>query len=308
MYPVHGGDLDTWGSIVAHAGVLRAKFPHARLLVGGDGNLHLDYVVSHGAECRCLHCRQRPRDKRIQEWLDSAGLRAFNPPSPTHVSGTCIDLFLGPRHDPLPVRVVDEFVGLSDHKLVLVDVPCQVTAQNSAGFGRVAWTSGEEWESGLREVASALQALATAVETIGTSQWLRPPWYGGGATRLQRRAVLNVAAWSRDTMYALVGHAASATRAVGLASRSSDTSQRSPLDPSAYPSHEAFREAAAAAAWREKRKAVHRYLDLRQTNAGAAERFFIRFFQGDGEGRHPASGCRLWARFVHKRHDRCDPR
>ncbi|CAK0904656.1 unnamed protein product, partial [Prorocentrum cordatum] len=279
MYPVHGGDLDTWVSIVAHAGVLRAKFPRARLLVGGDGNLHLDYVVSHGAGCRRLRCHQRSKDKLIQEWLDSAGSRAFNPPSPTHVSGTCIDLFLGSRHDPLPAHVVDEFVGLSDHRLVLIDVPCRATAQNSAGFGRVAWTSGEEWETGLREVASTLQALATAIETVGTSQWLRPPWYGGGATRLQRRAVLNVAAWARDTIYAMVGHASSATRTTGVASRSRDTSRRPPLDPSPYPSHEAFREAASAAAWQERRKAVHRYLDIRETNAGAAERFLSGFFR-----------------------------
>ena len=62
LYPAHGGDVDAWGSIVAHAGLLRERFPHARRLLGGDGNLHLSYTVSHDEHCRCLHCRQHARD------------------------------------------------------------------------------------------------------------------------------------------------------------------------------------------------------------------------------------------------------
>ena len=170
------------------------------------------------------------------------------------------------------MRVVDEFVGLSDHRLVLVDVPCRIASPSTAGFGRVAWTSGVEWEAGLSEVSSTPCALAVAVETVETSLWLRPPWFGGGATRLQRRLILNVAAWCSDAIYTLVGHASSATRAVGAPNQARCAPRRVALDPLAFPIHSAFREAAAAAAWCERRKVVHRYLDLREVNAGAAER------------------------------------
>ncbi|CAK0875342.1 unnamed protein product [Prorocentrum cordatum] len=183
MYPVHGGDRDTWSSIVAHAAEFQAKYPLARLLIGGDGNVHLTYVVSHAVTCRCLHCSQRGPDRDIQALLDRANLRAFNPPKPTHSSGTCIDIFIGLRGDPLPVQVVEDFIALSDHKLVLLDAPCLVEPHLAAGFGRVAWTSGAEWEASLSEVAPTLAALAHAVELLLESQWLRPAWHGGAAER-----------------------------------------------------------------------------------------------------------------------------
>ena len=86
--------------------------------------------------------------------------------------------------------MVEDFIALSDHKLVLLDAPCLVEPHLAAGFGRVAWTSGAEWEAGLIEVAPTLAALAHAVELLLESQWLRPAWHGGSATRLHRRAVL----------------------------------------------------------------------------------------------------------------------
>ena len=174
--------------------------------------MHLTYVASHAATCRCLHCSQRGPDKDIQALLDSANLRAFNPPKPTHSSGTCIDIFVGVRNDPLPVQVVDDFIALSDHKLVLLDAPCLVEAHLAAGFGRIAWTSGAEWEAGLSQVAPTLAALAHAVERLLESLWLRPAWHWGSATRLHRRAVLNTAAWCRDAVYTIVGHGSGAVR------------------------------------------------------------------------------------------------
>ena len=279
MYPVHGGDRDTWSSIVAHAAEFQAKYPLSRVLIGGDGNVHLTYVASHAATCRCLHCSQRGPDKDIQALLDSANLRAFNPPKPTHSSGTCIDIFVGVRNDPLPVQVVDDFIALSDHKLVLLDAPCLVEAHLAAGFGRVAWTSGAEWEAGLSQVAPTLAALAHAVEQLLGSQWLRPAWHGGSATRLHRRAVLNTAAWCRDAVYTIVGHGSGAVRFVGGAARKRVPAAAPPLDPSAFVSFAEFKLAAEEAAWRQRRKAVHRYLRLRELNDGAAERFLSGFFK-----------------------------
>ena len=131
---------------------------------------------------------------------------------PRTSSGTCIDIFIGHRSAPLPVTVIPEFVGLSDHRLVLLDAPLQCTAPWAAGFGRVAWTSGPEWDAGLAAVTGTLSSLAAAVEDAITCAWLRPQWGGGRATRLQRRAVVNVAAWARDAVYTLVGHVAGATK------------------------------------------------------------------------------------------------
>ncbi|CAK0864133.1 unnamed protein product, partial [Prorocentrum cordatum] len=80
-------------------------------------------------------------------------------------------------------QVVEDFIALSDHKLVLLDAPCLVEPHLAAGFGRVAWTSGAEWEASLSEVAPTLAALAHAVELLLESQWLRPAWHGGAAER-----------------------------------------------------------------------------------------------------------------------------
>ncbi|CAK0798006.1 unnamed protein product, partial [Prorocentrum cordatum] len=226
-----------------------------------------------------LHPSVVGADREIQAWLDDAGLRAYNPPLPTHVSGTTIDLFLGPAEANLPVSVFDEFVGLSDHKLVQVDVPFSPALSRSAGFGRVSWTSGDEWASALESISDLLGALADAVEQAARSTRLRPPWFGGSATRLQRRAVLNNAAWARDATYVLVGRAAGAAKVSRVGTREGRAHPRAPLSPASFPTHEAYKSAVETAAWQERRKAAHRYLSLRDTNAGAAERFLTGVFK-----------------------------
>ncbi|CAK0888741.1 unnamed protein product, partial [Prorocentrum cordatum] len=215
----------------------------------------------------------------IQAWLDGAGLRAYNPPLPTHVSGATIDLFLGPAEAYLPVSVFDEFVGLSDLKLAQVDVPFSPALSWSAGFGRVSWTSGDEWMSALESISDLLGVLADAVEQAARSARLRPPWLGGNATRLQRRAVLNNAAWARDATYVLVGHAAGATKVSRVGAGEGRAPSRAPLSPASLPTHEAYKSAVETAAWQGRRKAVHRYLSLRGTNAGAAEHFLTGVFK-----------------------------
>ncbi|CAK0877688.1 unnamed protein product [Prorocentrum cordatum] len=279
FYPKHGGDTDTWKSIVAHAALCRHRYPRARLILGGDANVHLDYLADHVEPCSCAHCKQSPADREIQQWLVAAGLGAFNPPAPTHVSGTCIDLFIGMRDSPLPVKVLPDFIALSDHRLVMAEVPCQFTAPWAAGYGRVAWTSGPRWDEGLREISGTLSALSESVEAITCAPWLQPPWFGGRASRVPRRAVVNVAAWARDAAYTMVGHAAGATKAIGGKRRLSQTIARRLLNPACFTSHQEFKLEVARAAWGERRRAVHRYLHLREANPGAAERFLSSFFQ-----------------------------
>ncbi|CAK0871094.1 unnamed protein product, partial [Prorocentrum cordatum] len=276
FYPRHGGDTDTWRSVVAHATLCQDRYPHARVLLGGDGNANLDYLVDHPELCTCAHCKQSSADKETQQWLEAAGPLAFNPPTPTHVSGTCIDLFVSVRASPLPVHVQPDLIALSDHRPVIAEVPCQFAAPWAAGLGRVAWTSGPQWDEGLREISSTLEALSRCVEEVSSASWLRPQRFGGSATRLQRRAVVNVAAWARDAVYTLVGHAAGATKVMG---GKRQATARKLLGPASFASHHEFKMEIARAAWGERRRAVHRFLHLRTVNPGAAERFLSGFYQ-----------------------------
>jgi hypothetical protein len=55
--------------------------------------------------------------------------------------------------------------------------------------------------------------LSEAIESALNCAELRPACLGGHATKKQRREILDCAAWSRDAIYVLVGHAASAVDA-----------------------------------------------------------------------------------------------
>ena len=117
--------------------------------------MHLCRITcdSHSAQCPCLHCRQTSADRDIEARLLAANFVSFNGDTPTHTSGTIVDMFLGDPERPLAVQVCPECVGGSDHQLVYAKAPVRATLEYGAGLGRVRW-AGQECSGRLGSVAS----------------------------------------------------------------------------------------------------------------------------------------------------------
>ena len=247
------------------------------LLVAGDANIHLSDILMHQPGCSCCHCRQSQEDRTIEAMLSAAGLFACNPPVLTHDSGTCIDLVLAGPGQAVSVTVKEAVAMCSDHRLLCWSLACQCDRSMHVGFGRVSWRTDSQWDHALEAVAPLLQAAASSVELCVHAPWLRPPWSGGQASVAQRRALLDVAAWSRDALYTLVGHAAGVTRAVSSAASHKRRRPSGPA-PADFSDHQAFKRAATQAAWDARRGAAQHFLQLRASNPGAAERYLSSFF------------------------------
>ncbi|CAK0852658.1 unnamed protein product, partial [Prorocentrum cordatum] len=279
VYPAPGGDVETWSAILGELTRLRSRFPHASFLVAGDANIHLSHVLSHRPGCGCCHCHQSPEDRDIEAMLCAASLIACNPPVPAHDSGTCIDLVLADLGQQISVAVKEAVAVASDQRLLCWSMPRQCDRSAHVGFGRVSRRTDSQWDDALSAVEPLLQFAASAVELCVHAPWLRPPWSGGQASVAQRRVLLDVAAWSRDVLYTLAGHAAGVTRAVTSAA---SRKRRRPVGPAPadFSDHQAFKKAATQAAWDARRGAAQRFLHLRALSPGAAERFLSSFFAG----------------------------
>jgi hypothetical protein len=92
------------------------RLSQARFILAGDASVHLSGLVDHFDECSCCHCKQSHVDVQIGILIRSSGLKASNPPFPTHCSGTVLDLVLSDEELSLPVEVVGDFLAQSDHR------------------------------------------------------------------------------------------------------------------------------------------------------------------------------------------------
>ena len=160
FYAAPGGDVATWQKIITDAALLGRRYPLAQLLLAGDDNIHLSYIFQHHTQCVCLHCKQSQTDRQIEDELQSVEILACNPPVPTHVSGTCIELIGSLRSTLVPVEVVTSRIGLSDHFMPVCSVIISVQARPQLAFGRVAWKTNDAWEAALGAVEGLLHALA----------------------------------------------------------------------------------------------------------------------------------------------------
>ncbi len=207
FYAAPGGDVDTWTRLLEEHGVLKARFPRAAFCLAGDGNAHLSSVVSHGAECRCAHCAQSPADRTIQALLEASGLAPLNDGTPTHTSGSVIDLLLAPVGWGPPAQVLQMDVGQSDHSLVFACLPASLEVLPSASVGRVSWVLDADWDPALAVVAGVLRQLELAVALATVELAVSP-----GIPLARRSLVVDCAAWLRDVVYLLVGHCAGLAR------------------------------------------------------------------------------------------------
>ena len=274
FYGPPGGDLLFWQQLAQEFQQLRARYPDARFILLGDANIHLSYLVTHEETCVCLHCRACPTDQKIEQLLNAIGLRAFNPPIPTHVSGTIIDLVFGDKRDSLEVNVSDENFACSDHAFVRNPVKHKVEVAFASNLGRVTWASHADWDEGLGRIEVSLDTLATAVQNLLHCDSLRPRAHGDSAGQRQRRGLLDMAAWARDVLYVVVGHCCSAVSCKPAAAK---TRQSGVMGPSStYRAYSDFKIAAEKAVWKQQCRTVDHYRQLWRRNRGVAEKFMSR--------------------------------
>ena len=218
----------------------------------------------------------------IVSLLCDAGLHCKNTCNlSTHVSGTIIDLFVSEVDVTFPsVSVLSVgSVGSSDHALAHTCLPLSLRHSMVAGFGRVLWTGGSEWDWGLASIDHSLDQLASTVEvmTLSVQACL------GDQTRKQprrRRRVLDLVVWLRDAWYVLIGHLCSATRTVGSnPHRKSICTMDFAADQEGVHADvdadesESLHRKIEAAEWRRTRNIVAHFLKLRATDRNQGERF-----------------------------------
>ena len=280
IYPRPGGDVETWTQILTEFAVLKSRFPGIKIFIVGDANLHLSYLVQHeGRRCSCLHCAQKRNDAKIEADLQQADVFAFNPPVPTHSSGSIIDLVLSDAGSPLNVFVDSESIGLSDHKLVWADCSVQLQFSFTCSVGRVLWAKPSLWEDVFTQALPVLQVLRRATEEA-TEEILE-------ARSLQvkrRRAIVDAAAWARDAVVCLLGHSSELTSArvasSGQVDRGGPVWPKSVPRPEEFDDYEAYKSAMADFNAGIREGVYNKFAALRSCDPNEAKRFLSTCFKG----------------------------
>ena len=271
VYAPPGGDVSFWMDLLREREVVKKASGAAYTIIAGDLNLHLQHLVKHDASCTCSHCKPSAADTSIWHLLCIAGFHCLNPCGvATHSSGTIIDLILCDSLDlQLPIATVKPpgSVALSDHSLVLNSVPGKIHHDTIVGFGRVAWTSGDEWDAALARIDSELFTLASIIQdithTVGSGDFVsrKGPRF--------RRRIIDLAVWVRDAWYTVIGHLCSATRV----SKSGGVKRPRRAVPFLTVNASLFRSSIEAIELTSRRHMVNTYLELRKSDRLAAERF-----------------------------------
>ena len=180
---------------------------------------------------------------------------------PTHTSGTIIDLLISLHDRPQKPTTHPEWIAHSDHRLVYVDLPCNIEVNLRSGLGRVSWASPDVWDAALTSITPWLAMLVAANEALLSDPALRPHCSGGTVSVKHRRKLLDAAAWARNATYVVLGHTCGAVRA-----------HRPPRGaPEA-------RATGCRPTWSTQYTAVQTYRHLRKTDPGAAESYLSKHF------------------------------
>ena len=270
IYPAPGGDIPTWNKITQDFLHLRTRFPGVKIVIAGDANIHLTGLLQHDDSCRCLHCRQVPNDRLIQAQLLRLGLFASNPPTPTHASGTCIDLFLTTAEDlPSRIQVLQEQVGLSDHSMVIANFSCSFRLVLSLSIGRVSWSHHDLWESALESMSQLLLESSTAAKAAREELEA-----ASCMPAKRRRAILDAAAWIRETIVVVVGHSSSLVRAgVRGGTRMPAQETLRPPKPQDFDDYDSYKQAVKRFDGQLQDQVVRKYMQLRAQDPNSAKRF-----------------------------------
>ena len=277
VYGPPGGDVAFWSTLLAERSSILCDERCSHTIIAGDANIHLSGLVNHPPPCSCCHCKQSGVDAAVECLLRQAGFVCWSPPdSPTHASGTIIDLVLSdaPPLGSVVAVAAPGCVALSDHGLVSCCLPVRVSTNFKTGFGRVAWSSSTDWDDALADFDPHLQALAAVFEEVHAS-----PILLGLASQLKQRrrhrAILDACVWLHDAWYAMIGHLAGLVRVRERAgSHHGGASRLQRLPPGAH--IDDFHTAVQQAEWSHRRRAVFRYLELRAHDQSDAARYLSR--------------------------------
>jgi hypothetical protein len=102
-------------------------------------------------------------------------------------------------------------VGRSDRSFVVVSLYSAICLSRETAFGRVAWTSGSEWDAALTLISPALSLLSESVDALASDPVVRG-WADAMEQPNRRRRILDAVVWIRDVFYTLAGHMGGATR------------------------------------------------------------------------------------------------
>ena len=281
MYPRPGGDIDTWKQVVLEFGVVRTRYPGVRIILAGDGNVHLSYLAAnHPRGCSCLHCYQKRGDKDIEAALLAADLWAFNPHVATHASGTTIDLTLSSIHEPLEVHVCIDDIRQSDHGLIWTQCDVSLALSRNPAVGRVMWAQPGLWEHVFEHASNVFAVLSLAAE-LATEEISDTR----SLTSKRRRAILDAAAWARDAVICLLGHcfnlvAASYTSLAGSKSGNLAWPRSLPF-PEDFDDYEDYKCAMTDFNSGVRSAMYQKFLSLRSASPSEASKFLSACFRKD---------------------------
>ena len=275
FYAGQGGDEDTWSIALEYSSALRRIDAGAAVLLLADGNVHFTGLLVHDSQCSCLHCKQRPADRRIQQACVQAGFRLINEGMPTHCSGSAIDVALANQDLRCTCYTGRHRVGESDHFPVFVDFSfLSLVHDNRCQLGRVMWSTEAVWDDALHAVSSELELLCSVVREVLDDGALRPSQLGGSASKALRRNVIDAAAWTRDFLYVLAGHCAVAVIVLKPSSQALPSPQC--LRPDHFDSYDGFKHAVCQNSWLEQQKATYRFLRLREADPNKAKQWISK--------------------------------
>ena len=267
-----GGDVTFWSELLTERRMLTAQRTYQHVVIAGDANTHLPYLVQHPPSCSCSHCKPSSTDKQITTLLRDSGLMAFNPvDAATHASGTIIDLVLSDESCPIyNLQVLPPHsVARSDHGFLSFYLPLTIAVSYEEGFGRVAWASSSDWDDIIGAINEPLLQLAKLTEALADNEVLAS-WVVSLAQPRRRRALLDAVVWLRNCWYCIAGHLAGAVtfsnrpRRHTTADLLPNAAKRATDDPDSL---------VAEAVHDHGRASLAIFQRLRQSNPGAADRF-----------------------------------
>ena len=268
-----GGNVDFWRQFAEELASLQKQFPASRFIVAADCNVHLSYLVSHPSSCRYLHCKQSAVDNHIQRIFQRHGLEACNPQVATHVSGTSIDLIMSHFTQPVPVEVLEEDVGFSDHRMVLGKVPLAVQFSFENTIGRVLWAHGDAWDT---VIALWTPCLETC--TLARQQATRYVIQLPTLSIKRKKAVLDAAAWVRDVVVCILGHCQGLIE-IRRGEQDHKTVWYRVPKPENFPDYDDYKAAVAKFNLDLRNKSLAKYLRLKATQPAAASQFLSSWFK-----------------------------
>ena len=129
----------------------------------------------------------------------------------------------------------------------------------------------------ISRVEGVLWALGNIASELLSLTEAGPGWFGGSWSKATRRRALDVAAWSRDVIYNVVGHTAGVVKVSAPPARSG----RPPIRTRSLIVLNLKRRPTLPFSVRARRRNVNRYLELYASDRGAAERLLSSTFRAN---------------------------